>query len=139
VAYASHLLREKPGRAFYIFPQGAITPNDRRPLELYTGAAHIVRRVGGAVLCPVALRYEFRGEQRPEALIRFGPLHNAAPPLDVDELTDEMTRRLTASADALRAAIIAADTRDFRVLLRGRPGINRVFDQMTRWWRRLRP
>jgi 1-acyl-sn-glycerol-3-phosphate acyltransferase len=139
VAYISRLLREKPRRALYIYPQGTITPNDRRPLELYTGTAHIVRRSGGALLCPVALRYEFRGEQRPEALIRFGPTHRAAPPIDIRALTDDMTRRLTTSADALRNAILADDLSDFQVLLRGRPGINRVFDQMTRWWRHVRP
>jgi hypothetical protein len=50
-----------------------------------------------------------------------------------------MTRRLTTSADVLRDTILADDTSDFRVLLRGRPGINRVFDQMTRWWHRVRP
>ncbi len=129
IAYISRVLHAKPGRALYIFPQGTITPNDQRPLLLYSGTAHIVRRLGCAILCPVALRYEFRGEQRPDAFIRFGPIHRAAEPVDRTALTDEMQQRLTASADALRAAVVADDTSSFRVLLRGRPGINRVFDR----------
>jgi 1-acyl-sn-glycerol-3-phosphate acyltransferase len=138
VAYISRLLREQSGRALYIFPQGTITPNDQRPLVLFSGLAHIVRRSGGAMLCPVALRYEFRGEQLPEAFIRFGPVHRVAAPVDVQALTAEATQRLTESADALRAAVVADDMSNFRVLLRGRPGINRVFDLVQRLWSGLR-
>lgn len=127
VAYISHLLRERPGRALYIFPQGELTPNDRRPIVTYPGIAHIVRRVGCATLCPIVLRYEFRGEQRPEAFIRLGPLHRATAPVDVQALTQEITQRLTTGADALRAAIIADDVSNFCVLLRGRPGVDRMF------------
>jgi 1-acyl-sn-glycerol-3-phosphate acyltransferase len=138
VAYISRLLHERPGRALYIFPQGTITPNDQRPLVLFPGLAHIVRRSGGALLCPVALRYEFRGEQLPEAFIRFGPIHRAAASVDVQAITNEATQRLTESADALRATIIADDMSSFRVLLRGRPGINRLFDPVQRLWSGLR-
>lgn len=133
VAYISTLLRERPGRVLYIFPQGKITPNDQRPIHLYTGLGHIVKRAGGATLCPVAFRYEFRGQQNPEAFIRFGPIHYAAPPTDsaaVDALTQDATERLTASADALRAAVVADDLRNFAVLFRGRPGIDQVFDRL---------
>lgn len=130
VEYISQVLRERKDRAFYIFPQGEITPNDRRPLEVYPGVVHVAKRVGSATLCPIALRYEFRGEQRPEALIRFGPCHRVTAPIDVPALTREVQERLTASADALCAAIIADDMSNFRVLLHGRPGIDRFFDPL---------
>jgi 1-acyl-sn-glycerol-3-phosphate acyltransferase len=139
INYICRLLQEQPGRALYIFPQGTITPNDRRPLHLYPGAAVIARRMGGAMLCPVALRYEFRGEQRADAFIRFGPLHRASAPVDVAALTAEMTGRLTASADALRDAVLADDMRPFRVLLRGRPGIDRLFAALKPPWSGFRP
>jgi hypothetical protein len=132
IAYISRMLRTRPDSALYMFPQGVITPADQRPLLLYPGLAHIVKNIGGAMLCPIALRYEFRGEQRPEAFIRFGPLHYAAPPVQTQRLTDEMTHQLTASADTLRDAVIADDMRNFRVLLRGRPGINRLVDSFRR-------
>jgi hypothetical protein len=48
------------------------------------------------------------------------------------QLTGEVQQRLTASADALRDAVVADDLSNFRVLLRGRPGINRIFDILRR-------
>jgi 1-acyl-sn-glycerol-3-phosphate acyltransferase len=136
--YISRLLREQRNRSLYIFPQGHITPNDRRPLELFPGAASIARHVGHALLCPVALRYEFRGAQHPEAFIRFGPLHRVEAPVDVDALTREITHRLTDSADTLRDAVLADDMGNFRPLLHGRPGIDRLFSTALRWAKGLR-
>lgn len=139
IAYISRLLAEKSGRALFIFPQGTLTPNDRRPLNIFPGLARIVQRINGAVLCPVTLRYEFREEQRPDAFIRLGPIHHVPPSVDVSALTAEVAQRLTSSADALRNAVIADDMSNFHVLLRGRPGINRVFDRAKLLWPGSRP
>lgn len=130
VAYIGRLLRERRDRSLWIFPQGEITPNDRRPLTTYSGLAHIARRAGGATLWPVALRYEFRGEQRPEAFLRVGPLHYAPPAVDTRALAGEAARRLTAAVDALRGDVTQGQLEGYRALLRGRPGVNRVFDAL---------
>lgn len=130
VNYISHVLQERPGRALYMFPQGEITPNDRRPLTIFPGVAHIARRVDRLWMCPVGLRYEFRGEQRPEIFIRFGPIHRPARPVDVASLTEEIGQRLTACTDALRDAVVNDDTNQFGILLHGRPGVNRIFDEV---------
>ena len=130
VAYISRILAERGGRALYMFPQGEIVPNDRRPIAAYTGLAHVVRRVPNVLLYPVALRYEFRGEERPEIFIRLGPAHRASTPVDIAALTQEVEQRLAASADALREAVVADDMGQFCPLLRGRPSINRLFDRV---------
>ncbi len=127
LAYITHELQVKPRSLLYMFPQGTITPNDQRPLHLYGGLARIVQRVPHAMLYPVTFRYEFRGEQRPETFVRYGPLHTVAGGASRDTITAELTARLTASADALRAAVVADDMQQFRVLLRGIPGINRRY------------
>jgi hypothetical protein len=139
VAYIGRLLAERRERSLWIFPQGEITPNDRRPLALFPGVAHIARRAGGATLWPVALRYEFRGEQRPEAFIRAGPAHRAAPDADPRALTAAIAARLAAACDALRDDISAASLDGYRALLRGRPGVNRVFDAARGLLARRRP
>jgi 1-acyl-sn-glycerol-3-phosphate acyltransferase len=128
VAYIGRLLAERRDRSLYIFPQGEIAPNDRRPLEIFSGLARIARQAGGATLWPVALRYEFRGEQRPEAFIRAGPLHRSAADADPRALTAEVGARLTAACDALRDEYNAGNLGDYQPLLRGRAGVNRVFD-----------
>lgn len=128
VAYAGRVLAERPARSLYVFPQGEIAPNDRRPIEVFSGLARVAQRAGGATLWPVALRYEHRGEQRPEAFIRAGPAHRAPAGADARALTAEVGARLTAACDALRDEYAAGDLAGYRALLRGRAGVNRVFD-----------
>jgi 1-acyl-sn-glycerol-3-phosphate acyltransferase len=139
VAYISRLLGERRDRSLYIFPQGEITPNDRRPIVAYPGVAHIARRAGSATLWPIALRYEFRGEQRPEAFIRAGPAHRPPAGADTRALTAEVAARLTAAVDALRDEVAAGQLGDYEVLLHGRAGVNRLFDRLRAqlpWHRR---
>jgi 1-acyl-sn-glycerol-3-phosphate acyltransferase len=128
VAYISRLLAARRDRALAIFPQGEITPNDRRPLVMFSGMAHVAQRAGGATLWPVALRYEFRGAQRPEAFIRAGPAHFAPTTIDTRALTADAGARLTAACDALRDDVIGERLEEYRVLLRGRPGPDEIFD-----------
>ncbi|MEO7909851.1 MAG: lysophospholipid acyltransferase family protein [Roseiflexaceae bacterium] len=128
VAYISRLLAARPDRALAIFPQGEITPNDRRPLQIFSGLAHVAQHAGGATLWPVALRYEFRGQQRPEAFIRAGPAHYAPATSDTRTLTTEVGTRLSAACDALRDDVNGAQIEGYRVLLHGRPGPDVLFD-----------
>lgn len=139
IAYIARLLRERRDRILWIFPQGKLLPNDRRPLVVYPGAARIARMAGGALLWPVALRYEFRGEQRPEAFIRVGPAHYAAPERDEQEVTSEIGARLTAALDTLRDDVIHDHLDGYQVLLQGRPGVNRLFDAARGVLRLRRP
>ena len=128
VTYISRLLAARRDRALAIFPQGEITPNDRRPLQMFSGLAHVARRAGGATLWPVALRYEFRGQQRPEAFIRAGPAHHAPAASHTRSLTAEAGARLTAACDALRDEVTGGQLDGYRVLLRGRSGPDEIFD-----------
>lgn len=134
ITYISRVLQQQPGRALYMFPQGEITPNDRRPLIIYPGLAHIAKRLGRAVLAPVALRYELCGEERPELFIRFGPLHHVQAPVDVHALTQEIQARLTTSVDALRESSVAGERDTFCVLLKGRSSTNTLFDRVSTLW-----
>src|SRR5262249_24658485 len=128
VAYISRLLAARRDRALAIFPQGEITPNDRRPLLMFPGMAHVARRAGGATLWPVALRYEFRGEQRPEGFIRAGPAYHTRADSDTRTLTARAGARLTAACGALRDQVNGGQLDGYRVLLRGRPGPDQIFD-----------
>lgn len=136
IGYIGQRLRERQDRCLWIFPQGRIVPADRRPLVVFPGIARIVREAGGATLCPVAMRYEFRGEQRPEVFIRMGAWHYAAPPGDEGRLIADVGRQLTAAADVIREDLIAERTEGYRILMRGRQGIDRTTEA---WLRRLRP
>lgn len=110
IEYAGGLLKET-SRTLWIFPQGETLPNDARPLELYTGAARIVERVGVADTAPVAIRYEFLEDYRPEALVRVGAPGRVRVEagLSAKQLTGIFTERLTHALDKLRNDIIAGD------------------------------
>lgn len=132
--YSAKLLgRERPS-ALYIFPQGMLSPSDQRPLRLYRGAAQIAILLDREVtFLPVALRYEFGKEQLPEAFLRIGPAHRARPPLQATALTRELQQRLSRNCDQLRDDFLSGRTASYPTVLRGRQGINRLFDRLFGW------
>lgn len=149
--YAAGLLRPSPRSkllpGMFVFPQGTITPNDLRPLRLYSGAARLALRVAAHQpirLVPVALRYEFLQEQRPEAFISVGPGivvgdtgdqgGSSLPTPKI--LTTALTTALTAELDALHNDVTAEQFTGFATVLRGSRGIDRIFDQATSRGRR---
>lgn len=138
INYISRILRAQRNRILWILPQGRIVPNDRRPLTVYPGIARVARQVKHATLWPVALRYEFRGEQRPEAFIRAGPAHTIDSSTSEEQIVAAIQTRLTIAVDGLRDEVNDGRLDDYHTLLQGRPGINRVWDQIASFWRRSR-
>ncbi len=75
--YTSALLEapEAGQVAICLFPQGELQPWGKRPLEYQPGLEWIVRHSKEAVqILPLAIRIEYRGEQRPEAFFQFGTI-----------------------------------------------------------------
>jgi len=134
ICYAAHLLKERPQRAVWIFPQGEIVPNDTRPLRCYSGIGHLAKQAGAIRYYPVAMRIEYGREQRPDAFISIGPPRTL---LDTTsrrprDLAACMAADLTAELDQLRADVLAGNITDFQILLRGRRSLNRLYDAMLR-------
>lgn len=134
VTYAADALTGGPGRWLLIFPQGEILANDARPLRFFAGAGHIVKKVlARAPACwlyPMALRYEFIGEQKPDAFISLGaPLVcMAAERVDAKAITAHMEQALTRELDRLRDDVVAYRFGDFETLVEGAWSINRAWD-----------
>jgi chlorobactene lauroyltransferase len=97
--YALARLREPEARV-WIFPQGELRPADARPIRCLRGADWLAAE-SGALLVPVAIRYEFLGEQRPEAFVSFGEA------VAVARGTNPTEALLTAEADRLREDVFA--------------------------------
>ena len=116
INYAADLLRAT-NRALWIFPQGDTRPNDTRPLKLYTGAARVIQKTGRAYAIPVALRYEFLENFKPEIFVRLGPLELCENVASPKLLTQQFTANLTATLDQLRQDILATDWRNYENLL----------------------
>ncbi len=68
--YAQRLL-QKADTAIWIFPQGRICrPNE--PVEIKPGTDYLAKTSPSALLVPVAMRYEFFREDRPNVLVEIG-------------------------------------------------------------------
>lgn len=118
--YAAKLIREQPGRALVMFPQGKYTRNNQRPLKFQVGTAQLIRLVKNVVAVPLAIHYDLFLSKRPEAYVRFGnPLtfNCDAPPTRL--LNAQLEQALTSELDTLQCAIDSCQLDQFRVLLRG--------------------
>jgi len=128
IDYAAELLRG-PRAGVWVFPQGRMVGNDVRPLVFQPGLRAIVGRARRVRVVPVALRYEFWQDERPEAFARFG-----APEwvdrADRAGVVARMEDRLTAELDALKHDVTDQAADRFTTLIRG-PGS--ISDRFARW------
>jgi chlorobactene lauroyltransferase len=122
----------KPNVALWIYPQGVLLANDIRPLRVYPGVARIAAMLDGVQLVPVAHRYEFLLEQRPEAFTLVGEPWTPTKDADAGDLTVEVERRLTGVLDQLRSAVARGDLGGCTTILRGRSSVNARLDSVRR-------
>jgi 1-acyl-sn-glycerol-3-phosphate acyltransferase len=130
-AYATELLRAGGGsgrRTIWIFPQGELLPH-RTPLVFRSGAARFARGVPEAPLVPVAVRYEFRSEQRPEAFVRVGEPVRLAPRETAVQLTRRLEHRLRQELALLDGDLERSSLAAYRVALEGRSSLHALYDR----------
>ena len=125
--YAANLLRG--GASVVIFPQGAIRPNDERPLRFEPGVARLIERVPAARVVPVALRYEFWVEQRAEALVRWGAERTYATGESRARVLADLREWMEASLDVLKGHGLRHEPAP-HVVLAGRRSISRWKDAL---------
>ncbi len=121
-----------PAVVLWLTAEGAFTDARRRPLRLRPGLAHLARRAPGTAILPLAIEYTFWNERKPEVLLRFGSMLDAAPSRSVADWTALLTRELTRAMDALAADSMARDPKLFVRLLRGTAGVGGVYDLSRR-------
>jgi 1-acyl-sn-glycerol-3-phosphate acyltransferase len=126
--YAVGLLR-RPRSGVWVFPQGKIETNEIRPLVFQPGIRALVRKAGRVRVVPVAFRYDFWQDERPEALVRFGEPTWVDRP-DLPTLIPTFERRLTDELDALRADSIAQHADAFAPLLAGKRSISERYAKL---------
>ncbi len=124
VNYAAEILKDS-NRCLWIFPQGEMTPQDKRPLVFYSGISKIAERAGKVQIIPVAIRYEFLMEQRPEVFISIGS------PVDFTagnkNFTKELEQLMTKLLDNLKNDVTNG-TGKFEIVFTGKSSRNKSFD-----------
>jgi 1-acyl-sn-glycerol-3-phosphate acyltransferase len=127
IAYTLNLLQTH-GNAVWIFPQGRILCNDLRPLGFQPGLRLLAQRAGRLRLAPVAFRYEYWQEQRPEAFVRFGtPLWLDHPPRET--VVAHIESLLTSELDSLRTDVLTQDAGRFQILFEGKRSIHETAER----------
>lgn len=71
LSYSSQILQD-PSNILWIFPQGFVNPPDFRPIRFANGVSYLCKKINGVNLLPIAHRYTFLREDRPELLIEIG-------------------------------------------------------------------
>ena len=98
--YAQRLL-QKSDTAIWIFPQGRIC-RQNEPVEIQPGTDYLAQSSPHALLVPVAMRYDFFREDRPNCLIEIGHPFPAIENVDgrvAQECNAAFARVTTASQD----------------------------------------
>ncbi len=119
-----------PNRVLWIYPQGVMRPNDSRPLAFYGGVVRIAQGIGMTQLVPIAHRYEFMKDQKPDAFLSIGKPRLVEKVDDRDRLTGELEATLTDLLDDLRARIADERLDDFNFLLKGILSTNLWYDRL---------
>ena len=113
----------RPRAGVWLFPQGTIACNDVRPLEFQGGLRVLLQRAGRLRIVPVALRYEYWQDERPEAFVRFGR-PTWADRSEKGTILESYRARLTEELDALTLDVLSQDAGRFEPLLSGKSSIN---------------
>jgi 1-acyl-sn-glycerol-3-phosphate acyltransferase len=116
INYAADLLRGAE-RALWIFPQGAIQPNDTRPLSFYTGAARIAARAGAIRAAPVAIRYEFLQAFKPEIYAGIGAPELIKSVAKPKQLTQCFAANAAATLEQVRQDILAGNLESYQEIV----------------------
>ncbi len=107
INYAVNLLKNQ-NRVLLIFPQGEILPNDLRPLRFYNGMSRIIDKTAKVLTVPLAIRYEFSGEFKPEIFVKIGlpQLVESNSNFNSKIMTETSSNRLTNLLDGLKTDMI---------------------------------
>ncbi len=63
---------KNPKNSLWIFPEGTVKPPDYRPVKFENGLAYITQKLDEVNLVPIAHRYTFVREDRPEIFVEIG-------------------------------------------------------------------
>lgn len=129
VNYAVNLLKNS-NRVLWIFPQGIMQPNDFRPITFYKGVSKIANDSGEVNLIPIALRYEFLMEQRPELFISIGKVNRNNPGEDIKNLTLQLNNLLLTELELLKANVTGLELENFNTILQGKNSRNKTLDNL---------
>lgn len=119
--YACQLLSRDPKTLLWIYPQGEVRPQDRRPLNFANGVGYLVKKMPHSNVIPVAHYYTYQKEDRPEVFMNVGnPL--VVPPgvaKNRQALSELLEDAVTGLLEEIRADLARGEVSQYSLLLQG--------------------
>lgn len=114
------------GKSLWIFPQGEIIPNGRRPVHFYSGVSHLLEKLRDPILVCTYLDFRFSGNQFPEIYADFFHINLE---MDISKVSrSSFTGQLAAmyenQADTFESLFADGTLKDYEVYLKGRKSVN---------------
>lgn len=119
IVYAADILRKNSNNAVWVFPQGEILPNDIRPLVFYNGLSKIIEKAQNCYAVPLAIRFEFLGEFKPDIFVKIGEpeLFKVKEVHSANKFKPNFSNALATILDKLKEEILQSDNQHFRRLI----------------------
>ena len=112
------------GKAIWIFPQGEIIPNGRRPFHFYSGVSFLLEKLNNPMLLFCFMDFRMGANQFPEAYIEFFTSANALKEGNRKETARGISELFGKKAEDFDADYNAGNLTDFRELLKGRSSVS---------------
>ena len=127
--YAADILQNS-NKTLWIFPQGELVHQDIRPISLFSGQATLLKLLQTAYFSPIAIRYDFLQEQKPESYISVGKpeLLHWEQKEKSSEWTAYFTEKLTNQMDMLTNDIHQQKLDAYRIWCKGPESIEKKWD-----------
>ena len=121
---------KNPEKSLWIYPQGIVMPPDSRPLKFASGISYLCKKSGGVNLIPVANRYTFLREDRPEILVEVGkPIIINNNNLDKKEFTHYLENEFTEFLDKQREEISQGKLGDYELVFKSRLCVAKLIEK----------
>lgn len=132
--YCTEFLSNPEG-TLWIYPQGFVMPPDHRPVKLANGIAYLCSKLDGINLIPIAHRYNFLREDRPEILIEIGePIVLKNNEIDRKEFTHYLEEEFTKLLDNQRMDISQGNLEGYEYYMKTRLCVVKLIEKYFTWF-----
>jgi hypothetical protein len=124
-----------PDGSLWIYPQGSVMPPDHRPIKFANGIAYLCSKLDGINLIPVAHKYVFLREDRPEILIEIGkPIILNSSNIDRKELTAFLESEFTKLLNKQKNDISEGNLEGYEFIFKSRLCIAKLIEKYFTWF-----
>ncbi|MDD3012788.1 MAG: lysophospholipid acyltransferase family protein [Candidatus Gastranaerophilales bacterium] len=124
-----------PESVLWIYPQGTVKPPDYRPVKFASGMAYLCSKLDGINLIPIAHRYNFLREDRPEVFIEVGkPIILDSTKIDRKEFTAFLEREFTQLLDKQKNDISEAKLEGYEFIFKSRLCVAKLIEKYFNWF-----